>query len=316
METNDIPVYLVTGFLESGKTSFIQETLQDKRFCEDEKVLVIAFEEGEEELDPSHFASADVVLEVIDDKENMTTENLIKLQKKHGATKLLVEYNGMWQLGDLYEVAPESWLIGQQILFFDAATVKSYNANMRSLVVDKIQSADMIVFNRLTEDMDPMEFHKIVRGVSRSATIIYEKTTGEIAYDEIEDPLPFDKEAPVIVIEDKDYALFYRDLCENMPDYNGKKVRFTAIVANEKSMGTGTMFVGRHVMTCCVEDIQYSPMICKWNRTDDWKTGEWVSVEGRIDIKNHKIYDGEGPVLTASKVISAAKPDPEVAVFY
>ncbi len=312
----DTPVYLVTGFLESGKTRFIQETLQDKRFTEGERVLVISCEEGEEELDFSSFASEEVYFEAIEAPDEMNAENFIRLQKKHSATKILIEYNGMWQIGALFAAAPEHWIIGQQILFFDSATFLAYNANMRSLVVDKIQSADMIIFNRITEKMDPMDFHRVVRGLSRSATIIYEKITGEIAYDDIEDPLPFDKEADVIVIEDRDYALFYRDLSEKMEDYNGKTVRFTALVANESSLGTGTMLVGRHVMTCCADDIQYTPLVCKWPKSDAWKSYDWVCVEGRIEIKNHKMYEGPGPVLMAKKVISAKAPEEAVAVFY
>ena len=310
---NDTPVYLVTGFLESGKTTFIQDTLQDKKFCEGDNILVIACEEGEVELDPTLFGGDNVALEVIEDSEDMSPEMFIKLQKKHSATKILVEYNGMWQLGDLYEAAPENWVIGQEILFFDATTVKSYNANMRSLVVDKIQNADLIVFNRIKDSDDTMEFHKLVRALSRSAAIIYEKATGEIAYDEIEDPLPFDKEAPVIVIEDKDYALFYRDLAENLEDYRGKRVRFKAMVASDKSLGTGTMFVGRHVMTCCAADIKYTAMVCKWG---DWKNYDWVTVEGVIDIRRHKAYEDVGPVLMAEKVEAAEKPDEPVATFY
>ncbi len=312
----DTPVYLVTGFLESGKTKFIQETLQDPRFGEGERVLVIACEEGEEELDPSLFATQDVFYEVIEDSEDMSPELFIKLQKKHNATKILVEYNGMWQLSDLFENAPENWIIGQNILFFDSATFLAYNANMRSLVVDKIQNSDMIIFNRITPVMDPMDFHKVVRGLSRQTTIIYEKITGEVAYDEIVDPLPFDKDADVIVIEDRDYALFYRDLCECMPDYDGKTVRFKALVANEKSLGTGTMLVGRHVMTCCEDDIQYTPVVCKWQKSDSWKSYDWVEVEGRIEIRHHKMYEGVGPVLLAKKVISATPANPPVATFY
>ena len=312
----DTPVYLVTGFLESGKTTFIQETLQDKKFCDGDTILIISCEEGETELDPSLFASKDVFFESIEDKDEMSPEKFITLQKKHNATKIMVEYNGMWQLSDLYDAAPENWIIGQQILFFDSATFMNYNSNMRSLVVDKIQTADMIVFNRLTEGMDPMEFHKVVRGLSRSTTIIYEKVTGEIAYDDVEDPLPFDKEADIIVIEDRDFALFYRDLCENMADYEGKKVRFTALVCNDKALGTGSMFVGRHVMTCCVEDIQYSPMVCKWGKSDEWQNYDWACVEGTLKIKEHKAYGGKGPVLYADKVNKCKEPDPPVATFY
>lgn len=312
----DTPVYLVTGFLESGKTKFIQETLQDKRFTEGERVLVIACEEGEEELDPTLFPSSDVFYEVIEDSEDMSPELFIKLQKKHNATKIIIEYNGMWQLSELFEAAPEHWIIGQNILFFDSATAIAYNANMRSLVVDKIQSADMIIFNRITDVMDTMDFHKIVRGLSRTATIIYEKITGEIAYDEIEDPLPFDKNASVIVIEDQDYALFYRDLCECMQDYDGKTVRFKALVAIDREMGDNIMLVGRHVMTCCADDIQYTPMVCKWSKCDGLKSYDWVTVEGRIDIKPNKMYEGPGPVLTAKKVLYAPAAEPPVATFY
>lgn len=312
----DTPVYLVTGFLESGKTKFVQETLQDKKFCTGDRVLVISFEEGVEELDPSLFASPDVFYEYIENKEDMSPEKFIILQKKHNATKILIEYNGMWQLGDLFDAAPENWVIGQQILFFDSATFSMYNTNMRSLVVDKIQTADMIVFNRLTDDIDPMDFHRAVRGLSRSASIIYEKTTGEIAYDNIEDPLPFDKDAPVIRVEDKDYALFYRDLCESMSDYDGKTVSFKALICNDKSLGTGTMLAGRHVMTCCVDDIQYSPMVCKWGKSDEWKNYDWATVTGKIEIKNHKVYGGVGPVLYAESVEKASEPQEPVAVFY
>lgn len=312
----DTPVYLVTGFLESGKTTFIRETLMDKRFCEGERILVLLCETGEVELDPTEFAGTDVCLEEIDSPEDLSPEVLIRLQKKHDATKILVEYNGMWQMSDLYEAAPEHWIIGQQILFFDSTTFSAYNQNMRSLVVDKIQSADMIIFNRTAVEADCTELHKIVRGLSRMASIIYENVNGETTYDDIEDPLPYDMEAPIVVIEDRDYAIFYRDLCENLSAYHGKTVQFKAMVAKEKSLGTGWMFAGRHVMICCAEDIQFSAMICKWGRSDDYKNYDWITVTGEIQVKNHKVYAGEGPVLLAQKVKPASAPDPAVATFY
>lgn len=312
----DIPVYLVTGFLESGKTMFLQQTLADRRFTDGERVLVLLCEEGEEELDPSEFPAADVFVEVIDEVEELSPEMLIRLQKKHNATKFLIEYNGMWQIGDLYEAAPEHWIIGQQFAFFDATTFHSYNQNMRSLVVDKIQNADMIIFNRMPVGADVMEYHKAVRGLSRMANILYENVNGEINYDDIEDPLPYDMEAPVIAIEDRDFAIFYRDLCENLPAYDGKTVQFKAMIAKDPKLGTGWMFVGRHVMTCCVEDIQYSAMICKWGRSDDWNSYDWVTVTASIAMKKHKVYEAEGPVLTATAVEKAAAPEPPVATFY
>lgn len=316
MEQNEIPVYLVLGFLESGKTTFVQQTLEDKRFVKDENVLYLTCEEGEIEADPTTFGSDNVFCQVIEDPEDLTEANLSVLVRKHNITKILIEYNGMWQINDLFSAMPEEWIIAQVILFFDSTTFTSYNANMRSLVVDKVQMADMVVFNRLTEEMDPMEFHKVIRSLSRQVSIVYEKVTGEIAYDEIEDPLPFDKEAEVIDIEDKDFALFYRDISEVPEDYDGKTIRFTALVANDNKLGCGQMFVGRHIMTCCVEDIQYHAMVCKWPRSEDFKSYDWVKVTAKVKITTHKAYQAEGPVLTATSVEKCKEPDPPVATFY
>ena len=304
----DTPVYIVAGFLESGKSQFICDTLKDPKFTEGEKVLVIACEEGEVEIEGAE-------VEYIEDPEELTPENLIILQKRHGATKLLVEYNGMWQFDTLFDGAPEHWVMGQVILFFDARTFTSYNTNMRSLVVDKIKNADLIVFNRV-DDVDCMELHRIVRGISRGVSIIYEKSTGETAFDEIEDPLPFDKDADVITVEDKDYALFYRDLCEDMKSYEGKTVKFKAIIAKEKSLGSGCMFVGRHVMVCCADDIQFSAMVCKWPKSDDYESYDWANIEAEVKISRHKAYADEGPVLWAKKVTPATQPTDPVATFY
>ena len=211
----DIPVYLFTGFLESGKTKFIQETLCDKTFFEqgDERTLVILCEEGEVELEPDQFYSKAVYIETIDEQRRLNPDKFEALLRKHNANRVMIEYNGMWLVSDLFQALPENWVIYQEFLFADANTIEVYNANMRNLVVDKLNSCDLAVFNRCTDATDREALHKLVRGVSRRSDIVYEKTDGSVAYDDIEDPLPFDVQAPVIEIGDGDYALFYRDLC-------------------------------------------------------------------------------------------------------
>ena len=165
----EIPVYLFAGFLESGKTKFIQETLEEKKFHNKERTLVVVCEEGVEEYDSSKIPCKDVFFEVIEEKEELTEERLAAAAKKARATRVLVEYNGMWQLQELYDAMPEEWLIYQQMSFFDAATFENYNANIRSLVVDKITDADMVVFNRLPIGADQM----IVRCAGSETKIPY-----------------------------------------------------------------------------------------------------------------------------------------------
>ncbi len=313
----ETPVYLFLGFLESGKTKFIQETLEDPRFSSGEKTLLLVTEEGEEEYDQSLFAqSENVVIEIMDDKAELTEENLARMQAEHGAERIVVEYNGMWELQDFFNAMPEGWMINQVMAFFDSSTFLTYNANMRQLVYDKIQNTQLVVFNRFGFAMDKMAFHKVVRGISRRCDIVYETMTGQAEFDDIEDPLPFDTSAPIIQIEDKDYAFFYRDLTENLEDYVGKTVKFRGLVARNERLSSLDIVVGRHVMTCCEADIQYCGVACVLPEEMPVQTRDWINVTAKIEFRKHPIYRGKGPVLIAEKVIICNPPEEQLAVFY
>ena len=191
-----------------------------------------------------------------------------------------------------------------------------YNANMRQLTVDKLTSCEMVVFNRTTENTDKMALHKLVRGISRKANICYEDTNGEIEFDQFEDPLPFDVNADVIEIKDEDFAIFYRDMTEDFSKYNGKTLRFKGIVAIDKALPNGHFAIGRHIMTCCADDIAYRGVVAKGMGNIKLQTRDWVVVEGKINEEFSKLYVGKGPVLTVSKIERAEKPFEEVATFY
>ena len=238
-QENDVPVYLFTGFLEAGKTKFIQETLEDKRFNSGEKTMLLLCEEGEEEYDISAMPCQEIYIRTIEEPEELNPAHLQELLKECGATRVVLEYNGMWQLQQLFQNLPDDWAVYQEMFFADATTFLQYNANMRSLVVDKLNTCELVVFNRFGKDMDKMEFHKIVRGVSRRTDIAYEYADGHVEYDEIEDPLPFDVNAPVIRLADTDYALWYRDIMEDPKKYDGKTVSFRGIVAPDTAVGAG-----------------------------------------------------------------------------
>ena len=313
----ETPVYLFLGFLESGKTKFIQETLEDPRFSSGEKTLLLVMEEGEEEYETLKFAGAEnVELVVIENKEDLTEENLSSLQSKYGAERIVVEYNDMWLLEDFFSAMPEGWMINQVMTFFDSNTFISYNSNMRQLVFDKIENTQLCVFNRFDDKMDKMAFHKIVRGISRRCDIVYERADGKAEFDEIEDPLPFDVNAPLIEIEDKDYAFFYRDLTENMEAYIGKKVKFRGIVATDKRLDPQDIVVGRHVMTCCEDDIQYCGVACVLPSVMELQTRDWICVTAKIAFQKHRIYKGKGPVLVAEKAVICDPIEQPLAVFY
>ncbi len=313
----EVPVYLFTGFLESGKTSFIQGTLEDERFNGgSERTLVLLCEEGETELQPARFAGKNVFIEVLDEQEQLTPSTLTGLLKKHKARRVMVEYNGMWPLDALYNGMPKNWAIYQEFLFADAGTFAAYNANMRELVVDKLRSAELVVFNRSRHDMDKMALHKIVRGISRRADIAYDYGGDDVEYDNIEDPLPFDVNAPVIEIGEGDYALWYRDLSENLAGYDGKTVRFLGQAVRDASIPAGAFVVGRPLMTCCADDIRFAGLACEWQDTAAIKSRDWVVVEATISVREHPCYGRPGPVLQASQVEKCAPPEQPVSSFY
>lgn len=316
-QIKEIPVYLFTGFLEAGKTKFIQETFEDPRFNNGENTLLLICEEGEEEYDRSRFkGNLGGFYEVtVDSAEELTAEYLSELAEKHDIDRVVVEYNGMWMLDSLYAALPEGWTIYQEILFAEAGTFLNYNANMRSLVVDKLKSCELVVFNRIADKkFDKMAFHKIVRTVSRRADIAYEYADGEVEYDDIEDPPPYDMNAPIIEISDEDYAFWYTDFADKPEAYEGKTVRIRVMVAKNKSLGEGEMVVGRQIMVCCADDVQYKGMLCKCDTAAKYKSKDWIYLTAKIVFENHRLYKGQrGPVLYANVVKKAEAPAVEVA---
>ena len=310
-----IPVYSFTGFLDSGKTKFIQETLEDERFNDGERTLVLLFEEGEEEYDISTYPHQNVWIETLD-QQTVTTKQLAALQKKYKAERIVMELNGMQQVGDLYMKFPEPWVVAQEVMFADSTTFMAFNNNMRNLVMDKLVGAQMVVFNRLEKGADVMPFHKLARAASRRIDILYDYTDGTTEFDEIEDPLPFDINADVICINDDDYAIWYRDCTEEPEKYDGKTVCFKAQVAMLRRDKNGMFAPGRFVMTCCVDDIQFCGVPCRYDKAQSLESRSWVMVTAKINAEKHVLYHGElGPVLTAISVEPATPAVEEVTTF-
>ena len=317
MEQNpDIPVYLFTGFMDAGKTKFIQETLEDKRFETGERTLLIVCEEGEEEYAPDCFVGDKVMIRLAGEEEDFTEELLKQWEIETGAERVLVEWNGMWMLDTLYQAMPERWVVAQEFMFAEAGSFLLYNENMRQLVYDKLKSCELVIFNRFDPKQDIMPFHKVVRAANRSCDIAYEDESGKVRYDDIVDPLPFDKKAKVIDIADKDYAIWYRDLSEELKSYNGKTVHFKAQVMKSDELEPGAIIVGRQLMNCCAADITFTGLIAVGNPRGDLDSGDWVELTASIRVQKHPGYNRPGPVLTIREISGAEPPEEEVATFY
>ena len=316
MNENDIPVYLFTGFLESGKTKFIQETLCDERFNKGEKTLLLVCEEGVEEYEPDEFSGENVFIKVVEEESELSEDLLRGFIKETDAERVVVEYNGMWMLDSLYQAMPQEWVVYQEFMFADATTFLTYNQNMRQLTYDKLKSCELVVFNRFTREMDKMPYHKIVRGASRRADIAYEYAPDDVEYDDIEDPLPFDINAPIIEIGVDDYAIWYRDLTENPSNYEGNTIKVLCRALTRKKLPSKTFIVGRHVMTCCIEDTQFAALVCQWDQASKVVNDSWINLTAKIHYKFHVAYKQKGPVLTCVELEPAEAPENSIATFF
>ena len=315
-----IPVYLFTGFLEGGKTKFAQETLEDKTFNNGDRMLLLVCEEGIEEYDPAAFASPNIFMEVIDQESGLTDANLSALLKKHRCSYVIVEYNGMWTLDTLDNNMPREWVVAQEFLFIDASTFLLYNNNMRQLMVDKLQSCELAVFNRFPEGDEELKLqaHKIIRATNRRCDIAFETPDGKISYDDIEIPLPYDLNAPVVDIADEDYAIFLQDIMEQPDKYRDKLVRLKGkAVTKARALKPGYFFFGRDVMTYCANDIRFCPVAAEWKDVTAIKNLGWYGVTARVDVRTlPNVYDNPGPVLHVQSIGPVSAPEKEVATYF
>ena len=310
-----IPIYLFTGFLESGKTTFLQETLEDPDFCTGEKTLLLLCEEGEIELEPKKFAGGNVTIVPVENEQDLTREFLESQTKQRRIDRVIIEYNGMWNLQTLYDALPKGWEFYQILLTADSTTFPSYMNNMRQLAVDKLQDPEVVIFNRCTDKTDRTYLHRAVRMVNRRAQIIYEYTDGSIRPDDIEDELPFDLKAPVIELRDEDFGIWYLDAMENPDKYRGKHIHFKAYVCQTKRAPKGCFVAGRFGMTCCAEDISFIGVLCEADNAAQLRHRSWVDVTAELDVNRHEIYGGEGPWLRASQVTPTTPPQDELVYF-
>lgn len=315
MRRREIPVYLFTGFLGAGKTTFIQSILATEEFNEGERTLLLLCEEGEEEYDPAEFSYPNVFIETVENEEDLDPKALAALEERHAIDRVVIEYNGMWMLQTLFNTMPENWLIYQEVAFHDATTFEMYNQNMRQLCFDKMKTAELDIFNRCEKGFDKMPFHKEVRIANRRAQIAYEYGPDDVEQDDIEDPLPYDMTADVIEIKDEWYAEWYRDINENPKNYVDKTMQVKVRVAMTDELPKNKLALGRHVMTCCVEDIQFAGLVCVYDKPLDVKKGDWVMIKATARLEYEQAYQEEGPVLYCQNVWKTKPADPEVAMF-
>ena len=314
MKQASIPLYLITGFLDSGKTTLLGDTLNMDYFNDGQRTVLIMCEDGEEEYDQEFLSKRNCRLLPIEEKEQLTTEFMLEVDRRYQPERVLIEFNGMWPMDTLRDLKlPKTWGLYQAIHVIDATTFEMYRSNMQSMIIDQVSEADMVLFNRCTPDMPMSGWKRSIRAVNKMCEIVFEDIRGEEL--EVEDVLPYSLEQDHITLEDEDYGIWYIDIQEHPERYLGKTISFKAQAMTGMKLPKGTFVPGRNAMTCCADDIRFFGFLCKYDKSRTLKKGEWLTLTAEIRWEDAPVYDGEGVVLYAKSVEKAEAPEDNLVYF-
>ena len=305
-------VYIINGFLESGKSEFITYTLSQPYFQIKGKTLILLCEEGEVEYDSTLLKKSNTVVELIEEEEDFNPSKLLELEKKHKPDRIIIEYNGMWNFKDMK--LPWHWKVEQQITTIDGSTFPMYYNNMRSLLAEMVRKSEMIIFNRCDGIEDLASYKRNIKAVNQQAEIIFEGANGEI--NEIfEDDLPYDLSQDTLVLDNYGYGIWYLDSLDHLERYAGKTVEFTAMVLHPDNYPKDYFVPGRMAMTCCADDMAFLGFVCKYEGAKKLEQKQWIKVKAKVEVEYWADYKGEGPVLYAISVEPAKEPKDPIINF-
>ncbi len=310
-----LPVYLFTGFLDGGKTSFIRQTMDEGQFKDGLTTLFIVCEDGEESIDVLRLGDNRFILKKIEDEDDVTNDRLKGFDKEVRPNRVIIEANGMWDVDELIDAFPDHWQIAEVITPIDSTTFEMYLSNMKMMMTNQYKYSDLVVFNRCLPEHDRAMFKRMVRAVNRRAQVLYETPEGEVE-DNVPEELPYDIDAPVIKIGDEDYGIFYIDTFENLESYLNKTVCFKARAAHPKDLKKDDVFVaGRPAMTCCAEDIAFVGFPCRYDKQSQIEEGSWIEVTAKVQAVMNRQTNEPSPVMVAEKIEKTSAPEDEVAYF-
>lgn len=296
-----IPVFIINGFLEAGKTQFIKFTMEQEYFYTEGLSLLIVTEEGEEEYSSEFLESKNTVAIYLDKLEDIN--KLDKLIAEYKPERIILEWNGLW-LQDKLEL-PDTCFVNQIVTIFDTSTLDLYFKNMKAYIGPMLENTELIICNRADdiEEEKLAKYHMNFRAMSKDSEIIFEGEKGEIRGDfSIE--LPYDLDADLIKIKNEDYGIFYIDSMDRKEKYIGKNFEYIGqVLKNPKNPFANYFVTVRTIMTCCIDDLRHFGYPCEYAGAVNFKNKEWVKVRGKLSFKYNEAYEGEGLVLVADEVV-------------
>lgn len=309
------PVYLFTGFLDSGKTTLIKDTLNDKGFMEGtDRTLIICFEQGEVSYDDKFLEEHKAYVEYIENVDDFTLQKMQELDTIYHPSIVFIEWNGTLALSEqILSGMPDFWPLVQILTPVDASTFEIYIGAMRQMLYEQLRYSDTVICNRCTEDTSGTMLRGNIKAINSKAQIYYEGNFGE-PVNLKSGLLPFNLDDSPIDIKDDDYGLWYMDASENPQKYDHKKIILRGKYADNIPGYKQTFIMGRQAMVCCAQDTSLCGITVTGVKIEEMVKGEWVEVEGTL-----KLLDTESGqktiVLYAERISHYNGPNDEYVYF-
>ena len=299
-----LPIFVINGFLEAGKTQFMKFTMQQEYFQTEGNTLLIVCEEGEVEYDKDLLESTHTTVKYIDDISDFTKEKMIEFTKEVDPERILIEWNGLWEQDKIQ--IPDIWYVNQMITIYDTSTLDLYikNKDLKAYMGKMLKDSELVICNR-ADGIDEeilSTYHLQIKAMAPNTEIIFEGEEGEITGD-FSINLPYNLEDSKLVIKPEEYGIFYVDAMDRTEKYDGKEVEFVAQVVRPDGIGDDILIPGRRAMTCCEADIQFLGFVCHYKGAKNFKNKDWVKVKGKIKYEMSPQYRAKGPVIYANDIL-------------
>lgn len=306
------PVFVCTGFLDSGKTTLVKETLMEQEWIEPGLTLLILCEEGEEDYPKEYLDEKGMVLLKIDEFKQLNSTFFKNCEKNYHPMQVVIEYNGMWKLQELLAIKyPRNWELQGVYSTVDGTTLDMYLMNMRNMLMEQLAESELIVVNRCPQGVDRSGFRRALKVQNPMAQLIFEGLDGKIIEPSEED-LPYDVKGDRIVVEDMDFGIWYVDAYDHPELYLHKEIEFVAQTFRPRGMKENMFVPVRKIMTCCAADTRFYGYPCKTEEKMDIKKGEWIRLRARFEYESVTSFGNKQPVLHLVRMEPAEKPEEEV----
>lgn len=290
----ELPVFLINGFLDSGKTSLIKEIIESDDVYQNNNTVVIVTEDGENGYSQEWLNRNKVKVIMALEEEKLKADFFDKIYKDYKPKQVFIELNAFMDFDSF--TFPDYYVVYQQVTLFDATKFEVFFNNMKPLINSMVKYSTLIIFNRSDNVKNLGNFRRGLRAFNQQGQVAFETKDGKMST-MLDEDLPYDLNDETIRLKDKEYPIWYLDVFDNSPKYQNKTICFRAYV---RDVTPDSIIVGRQIMTCCEADIQFYGYECI---TDEIvKNNSFIYLECEVIRSYSKIAKEEVVMLKAKHI--------------